>query len=249
MGKNLRTIRATMLLLFAALLFWEGSVSAQVTLRGFDKEAKGEKYQFVTFGQYPYSSVSDVQPVTWRVLVVKDGAAFMITENVIDYTYYHDVKDEYGGPELEYRDTLINAYCNNECINLLFTKDEQQALIEMEEGRGLLSCAKSEELLDRATGFRANPIGVDTRRWAKGTPLAHAKGLKEADEGHSWYWTASRRRPGYRYIVGSDGHISAAACNREGGLRPVVYLDTAKVDVVSGEGTSEHPFIIRYNGQ
>lgn len=248
MSFNKKVTRRMAFLLLAALLFLCCTAAAQVELHGFDKNLKGEKYQFVTFGQYPYTSVSDVRPVTWRVLVVKDGSAFMITENVIDFTYYHNVKDEYGGPVLEYKDTMINAYCNNECINLLFTKDEQKALIEMEEGRGLLSCAKSEELLDRATGFRANPIGVDKNRWAKGTPFAHAKGLKQADEGHSWYWTATRRRPGYRYIVGSDGHISAAASNREGGLRPAVYLDMSKVDVVSGEGTSKNPFIIRYNG-
>ena len=50
-------------------------------LRGY---IKGEEYQYVQLGEYPYEADGTVRPVLWRVLTVNDGSALLLTEYIID---------------------------------------------------------------------------------------------------------------------------------------------------------------------
>ena len=56
-------------------------VPAQAEIQGF---AKGQGYQYVYFGEYPYERDGTVQPVLWRVLSVRDSKALLLTEYIID---------------------------------------------------------------------------------------------------------------------------------------------------------------------
>lgn len=226
------------LLLLLALLPCAGTAE---TVRGYEK---GEEYQYVVFGRYPYDEDGTVKPLLWRVLIVRDGVAFMITDAIIDFIQYNLVKDTDKNDPLDYPDSLIAQYCLGEGLRTMFTAEEQTALTDMGGGRGVLSLATTEELQNPETGFSRAKYTVDKRRHAKGTPYAYAKGLKKiVAQGYSWYWTADWRRLGFRWIVGDNGHISCVGSDRFGGLRPVIYADLSKVQNASGKGTADDPYV------
>ena len=230
------------LLVCAALMMGCTGAMGEDQIRGYEKK---QGWQFVQFGSYPYEKDGTEAPVLWRVLKLEDGRAFMMTENVIDFVLHHTEKDEDPEHPLAYADTLMCRFLNTECVDTLFTPEEKAALTEMEDGRGVLSCATFEELTDTSTGFPSGK-GKNTRRNAWGTPYAYEKGLKKLGSNRcSWYFTATWRRLGFRWIVGDDGHISVVGADRVGGVRPVVYLDVSKVAIASGAGEREDPYILQ----
>lgn len=238
-------------------------------LSGFNKETR--KYQYVTFGQYPYSEEGETAPVLWRVLgpgipdktdIISEGnhrdfdekkyankdeltqenddVFCFITEYIIDTVMYHEVKDEQGDP-LDYAEAMIYDALNGEVIDTLFTEEEQSVLVHMPE-RGLLSApSRKGELFNNAYGFVSEDFGEHPRRCTTGTPYAFAQGLRMIN-GNSWYWTTDWRRYGYRWIVGDNGHISVSGCDREGGIRPICYVRTDRLEIAGGEGTKDNPY-------
>ena len=104
-------------------------------LRGYDTQTR--KYQYATFGVYPYDKDGTEAPVLWRVLgrgipaaddvigkdtydhmakkyanrdeftVENDDVFLLITEYIIDTVLYHPVRDEADGPGLDYADTNV----------------------------------------------------------------------------------------------------------------------------------------------
>ena len=63
--------------LAALLLMLPCAALADSPLRGY---VKGEGYQYVSLGAYPYEADGAVAPVLWRVLETKDGQALLLTE-------------------------------------------------------------------------------------------------------------------------------------------------------------------------
>ena len=234
-------MRKTICLIIAVLLVFScAAACGEAQVRGYVNK---QGWEFVQFGQYPYEADGTPAGVLWRVLKVEDGVAFMITEKVIDFVLHHTEKDKDPEQPLAYADTLMRQFCNETCVPAMFTEAERAALTEMEDGRGLLSCPTFEELTDTATGYPSGK-GKNQRRNAWGTPYAYAKGLKKLGSNNcSWYFTATWRRLGFRWIVGDDGHISVVGADREGGLRPVIYVDLNKVDSLGGEGSREEPYV------
>lgn len=246
------------------------------SLRGF---VKGEGYQYVTFGTYPYSKEGEAAPVVWRVLgqgTPEDDdlnnadndigfdkrkyatgdhlsgdmadAFCLMTEYIIDFTLYHDVADESGGPALDYKDTLLKAYMNDVVLPRLLTAEERSVLIEMPQ-RGLLSVpTRKGELFRPDYGFKTEDFGATPRRATEGTPYAYSLGLKLI-KGHSWYWTTDWRAPGRRWIVGDNGHCSVSGLVREGGIRAVCYVHADQLEITGGEGTKESPYQLSIRSQ
>lgn len=167
----------------------------------------------------------------------------LMTEYVIDFVPFSDVRDEPGGPGLDYCDTLACAYLSGEGLNVMFTPQEQAVLVDM-PGRGLLALpTRRGELFRRDYGFVEEDFTALRTRRATGTPYAHAKGLKRID-GHAWYFTADWRRYGSRWIVGDDGHISTSGADRKGGIRPVIYVHADKLACLGGSGTQADPLVL-----
>ena len=215
---------------------------AQAELRGYDRKQK-PKYQYVAFGEYPYEADGTVRPQLWRALIVEDNVAFLITETIIDFVQYHSEKDTDPENPLQYKDTLMYAFCNGELLSTLFTAEEQALLLPLSGDRGLIGLGTCEELQNLATGFSKAKYTEDKNRQAIGSPYAYAQGLKRIDsKGHSWFFTADWRRPGMRWIVGDNGHISCVGADRFGGVRPVIYVDLTKVECKGGDGTRENPY-------
>ena len=226
-------IRLLPLLLAASLFFLSpmAALSDTPALRGYDPIIK---YQYVTFGEYPTQKDGTREPTLWRVLGVQDGVALLMTEYIIDFLTYNDVKDKDLQNPLAYADSLIRKTSNEQCVNDLFTEAEKACLVEMADGRGLLSVANLDELRNKDHGFFATNYTVDKRRQGQGTPYAKSLGLQNIDgTGNSWYWTTEWRKPGYRWIVGDNGHISTSGIDRKGGYRPVCYV---RMDLLTAQG-------------
>jgi hypothetical protein len=231
----LPALLSALLLMFSPM----AALGEALELRSFVAQ---KKYQYVLFGTYPFDGDGARRGVIWRVLGVEDGVACLMTEYVIDYLQYHDVKDTNPDNPLHYADTIMRNTCNERCVNDLFTEKEAACLVEMGDGRGLLSVPALKELHNTDYGFKGGNFTVDVRRQARGTPYAYAKGLKKIhDTYNSWYWTTAWRRPGYRWIVGDNGHISVSGINREGGLRAVCYIKLDQLDALGGNGERQDP--------
>lgn len=240
-------------------------------LRGYERSLEPQ-YVYVSFGSYPYTKEGAVQPVVWRVLghgvpgdtdVIDSHNApnrkdpkhaimdeqtdenedvyCLITEYIIDMVFYHDVRDTVDNPGLDYENTLMYGTLNGEVLNRLFTPLEQTVLVEMPE-RGLLGLpSRKGELFREDYGFVEEDFVEFPRRATTGTPYAFSQGLKRI-KGRSWYWTTDWRAPGRRWIVGDNGHISVSGVDREGGIRPIIYVRTDMLECIGGTGTLEDPF-------
>lgn len=256
------------------LLMLPLSAAAQepAALTGYNTDT--HRYQYVSFGAYPYGEDGAEAPVLWRVLgagvpggddVINERNSLdfkdkkyanedvfteetadvfcLMTEYIIDTVLYHDVKDEQGGTPLDYADSMMYAALNGEVIDRLFTQEEQSVLVEMPE-RGLLSVpSRKGELFRRDYGFVNEDFVALPRRCTTGTPYAFAQGLRRIN-GNSWYWTTDWRRYGARWIVGDNGHISVSGVNRTGGIRPVCYVHTDRLQIAGGDGTKDSPYIL-----
>ena len=74
-------VKKLLAFLAALLLLAPCAALADTPLRGY---VKGEGYQYVTLGSYPYGADGTPAPVLWRILEVKDGQALLLTEYVVD---------------------------------------------------------------------------------------------------------------------------------------------------------------------
>ncbi|MBR5301516.1 MAG: hypothetical protein IKU38_01605 [Clostridia bacterium] len=241
-------------------------------LRGYD--LKTRKYQYATFGVYPYEKDGTMAPVLWRVLgrgiaaeddVIgreqydhmakkyanrdeftqeNDDVFLLMTEYIIDTVLYHPVRDTAEGPGLDYADTNVKNVLCNEILPLMLTPQEQRVLVEM-PGRGLLSLpSRRGEMFHPDYGFVEEDFTVLKRRSTTGTPYAYAQGLRRIAGDYSWYWTTDWRAPGRRWIVGDNGHISVSGLDREGGIRPICYVHADMLRISGGDGTKDNPFIL-----
>lgn len=268
----MRLNRILCILLLAAMLLPCLSLAEDAAvLRGYDTATR--KYQYATFGVYPYEKDGAPAPVLWRVLgrgiaaeddVIgreeydhmakkyanrdtfteeNDDVFLLMTEYIIDTVLYHPVRDTAEGPGLDYAETNVRNVLCNEVLPLMLTPEEQSVLVEM-PGRGLLSLpSRRGELFHPDYGFVEEDFTVLKRRSTTGTPYAYAQGLRKIVGDYSWYWTTDWRAPGRRWIVGDNGHISVSGLDREGGIRPICYVHADMLTISGGNGTKENPFI------
>ena len=166
----------------------------------------------------------------------------LMTEYIIDFHQYNEERDTRESEALTYKDSEMYRYVTGTSRELdaegkptsvlgwLFTQDEQAVLMEMPE-RGLISLpSRKGELFRKDYGFLAEDFRECLRRQATGTHFAFDQGLKYIVDCWSWYFTTDRRRVGFRWIVGDNGHTSVAGADREGGIRLVCYPHTSQLE-------------------
>ena len=183
-----------------------------------------------------------------------DDLYCLMTEYIIDFHLYNEVRDTREGTPLEYKNSEIYRFLNDKSLDLdqngkpvgllgwMFTENQLAALEYMPD-RGYVSLpSRKGELFRRDYGF----INEDFREWlprqATGTPYAFNQGLKHIVDQWSWYFTTDRRRVGFRWIVGDNGHTSVAGADREGGVRLVCYLHMDNLECLGGSGTKADPY-------
>lgn len=178
----------------------------------------------------------------------------LMTEYIIDFYQYNEVRDTCEGEALAYEDSRIYRYITGTerrldangyptaLLGWLFTQDERAVLVDMPE-RGLVSLpSRKGELFRTDYGFKSEDFNEQLRRQATGTKFAFDRGLKYIVDSWSWYFTTDRRRAGFRWIVGDNGHTSVAGTDREGGIRLVCYPHMSQLHCLGGSGTVSDPY-------
>lgn len=244
--------KALLILLILALLPSAGLAEGNV--RGY---VKGEGYQYVSFGEYPYEKDGTVKPVLWRILEVKDDKALLITEEVIDAQQVIFETDKKVIEKRTYRrigayqESDLYTWMNTEALDtLLGHRMERQALVE-EPGGGAFFILTSEQFLTTAYGFAADMWNEQKSRQASATPYALKRGVyKDSGNGKCPYWAATiKGEKDYKLqLVGYNGHLSWGAYTRVNvGLRPSVRLDLSMLEITGGQGTKADPFTFGFS--
>lgn len=238
------------------MLVCTGIAAAEDTqLRGY---IKGQGYQYIHFGQYPYDRKGNVEPVLWRILEVKDGKALLLTEQIIDCRQVIDVTDEKAIKNYTYRrithytESDLYTWLNTEALDTLLGDSVMRNALVPDEWGGKFFILSDEQFLNVDYGFTNDRWNEQKPRQATVTPYGKKRGVYESNEnGKASYWVnAIKEVEGYKLqLVGYDGHMSWGAYSRKNvGVRPSVQLDLAQLEVVSGTGTKKDPFVFEYTG-
>ena len=221
----------------------------EVLLRGWNKK---EGYVYLTMGTFPQTKEGERLPILWRVLSAEDGRALLLSEYVLearrihgDYKEYankptHKTKPGFNG---DYTQTEMAKYLNGE-FTANFTIGET-GQIAPDETYGLFFLLSGDDLKNKDYGFTSNES-----RKAWGTEYAKANGLfvyRAVRGSHSPYWTRTQstsNTQGARCIKskGEIGYINVIT--EDEGMRPACWLDLADLDILSGAGTKDDPYVL-----
>lgn len=239
-----------MIALLLAFMLLVPMATAEEELRGYDKK---DGYVYLTLGAFPQTENGDVQPILWRVLQVKDGRAYILSEYVLEARRIHGDYKEYANKPTnkknpgfagDFTQTEMALYLNGE-FTANFTEAEL-ALLAPDETLGMFTLLSSDELKDKNLGF-----AKDNDRKAWGTEYATTHGLfvyGSARGNHSPYWSrtqSSTNTQGARCIKskGELGYINVIT--EDEGMRPACWLNMEKIVILSGTGTMEDPFVLQ----
>lgn len=237
-------VRLAALVMAAAMLF---AVSGQAqSLNSYTKE---NGYQYVALGSYPQQKDGTVEPILWRVLEVGEDQAFLFSEYILFNHRVHEDYKEYEAFEGQFNLTEIFGILNGAFLEQAFTPKEQAVLVSDEE-LGRVFLASMQDIKNKAYG-----LGSNKARQGFGTPYALANGLfkyrnTSAGRNSSPYWTRTRSTEylasGVRCTKadGRVGYIRCVVMNE--GIRPAIRLtlQNGQIDILSGSGTLEDPFIL-----
>lgn len=244
-------VKKLLAFLAALLLMLPCAALADSPLRGY---VKGEGYQYVSLGAYPYEADGAVAPVLWRVLETKDGQALLLTEYVMDVSQVIFETDEKVIKKQTYRridsyaESDLYTHLNTTVLDTLLGDDPLRGALLEEEGGGRLFILTDEQFLRTDYGFVNTRWNEQKSRQAVATPYALSRGLyRDRSTGTSPYWVATiRSKDGVKLaLVGYNGHLSWGAYTRTNvGLRLSVRLDMAQLRISGGAGTKEDPFLL-----
>lgn len=245
----MRILKRVLALLLAVLLLLPAAAAEGNDLRGYDKK---QGYEYLLFGTFPQTEEGDRQPVLWRVLQVKDGRAYILSEYVLEARRIHGDYYEYAnkpthkknpGFDGDFTQTEMAKYLNG-AFTANFTAGEL-ALLSPDDELGMFTLLSSDELKDAKLGF-----SKDNDRKAWGTEYAKANGLfvyGSSRGNHSPYWSrtqSSSNTQGARCIKskGELGYINVITLDE--GMRPACWLDMDKLTIASGSGTMDDPYVL-----
>lgn len=225
-------------------------------LRGY---VKGDGWQYVNFGEYPYEKNGAIKPVQWRILDITDGQALLMTEYVIDTQQIIFESDQRKIDKGDYRrissyeESDLYTWMNSEALDTLLGDSPLRGALIDKPGAGKLFILNMMEFLEPDYGFSATKWDNQPSRHAKGTPYAiKSRGLYVGEGGNVSYWAADiKSEEGTRMaLVGYNGHLSWGGYTRKNvGLRMSVLLDLSLLEIESGLGTKEKPFVFAYAGE
>lgn len=256
MRNLLRFVCTLMAMLCLAPALAEETGNEAPALRGWDKKAG---YVYLTLGTFPQTKEGERLPILWRVLTVEDGSqpgsgkALLLSEYVLEARRIHGDYKEFAnkpthktkpGFDGDFAKTEMAQYLNGAFASENFSEGERWALGE-DEIYGLFFLLSSDDLKNKAYGF----INNESRK-AWGTEYAKENGLfvyRAVRGSHSPYWAytqSTSNKQGARCIKsqGEIGYINVTTPDE--GMRPACYLDMAKVEILSGTGTKEDPFVL-----
>ncbi|MBQ6803531.1 MAG: CapA family protein [Clostridia bacterium] len=244
-----------LLMLLAVLLLMPALNAPAEMLRGYEK---GQGYQYVLLGEYPYEKDGTEAPVLWRILDVDDGKALLLTEYIIDTQQAIFETDQKVIENRTYRrlnhyeESDLCPWLDTEMVDRLFDGDQIIRALIKENGSRVFILT-SEQFLTTDYGFSANMWNEQKSRQAVGTPYCIKQRNLYVDRSinKSPYWAATIKDPDdYKLqLIGYNGHLSWGAYTRVNvGLRLSVRLDLSQLEITGGSGTKDHPFTLSYVG-
>lgn len=169
----------------------------------------------MAYGRYPQGTGGENEAIQWRVLQVKDGAALLLSDRVLDVRPVQ-AEGQYRG----FEGSELAAWLDGHFLHAAFNEQERAGLL-MREGRRV-GLPSADDLKNKAYGF-----GQEKNREAKGTEWANAQGLERYANGSGSYWIFNRsesNKSAHRRVMrgGSFGYSGAAS--RNVGLRPMILV-------------------------
>ena len=253
-------VKRTLTMGVLILLLLCAAARASAEIRGYEKD---RGYDYATLGSYPYEADGTEKPVLWRVLQADDGQALLLTEYILDakqviFESNAKVIENHSFRRISaYDESDLYAWLNTEGLNALLGDDPLRGALMEEPGLGRLFPLPQEQYMNVDNGFERGQWGEEVnaypRRQGTCTPYAAAQGLYvDYRNQKSPYWcVAIKDASDYKFgLVGYNGHISWGAYTntKVGGLRLAVQLDLDLLEIASGTGTKEDPYVLRYTG-
>ena len=210
--------------------------------------------------------------VWWIINVSEDKHALMISEDILDVHQIIECESEAQSNARRFRrikafnESDLYTWMNGEMLDdLCSEQDFRAALVETENG--YCFPLTTEQWRNHEYGFPDDNKGTVEDHppqllsyIREAAPTEYCKAHKlyttwkqnpriNISHGHSPYWTATLRN--YKdwehcykvQIVGYDGHLSWGVYTRINiGVRPSLLVDLNKINLVGGDGSSEHPW-------
>ena len=224
--------------LILALAVLGGALAAEpFAISGYDKNGG---YIYVTLGMFPLSSADSHEPILWRALTVENGAAYLLSEYILDSRPVQSDKENYRGWE----GSELYLWLNGEFLETAFTASERAVIRQNTADKAYVTLLTADEVRTESYGF---PDNSDHR--AEGTVYARSRGLDSYSGRvrYSPWWlrdTSAQQEMQQRRII-EDGKLGRTGVHsRTTGVRPALWVDLALVVVAAGSGDKDDPFVL-----
>lgn len=188
----------------------------------------------IEFGRFDYKELGygdGNEKVLWDVLAIEDGRALLISHYIVSRCKYDEnaMKEEY---DTNWEQSDLRKYLNEELINQMFNKDEQESILEV-----TIDNPNSDEYCQKLNGFEivgnSNPCGETTdklfllsfeeyERYYENRSDGTSTGKKGIE---SSFWLRSTGIDGHHgLLVNSQGNILPNYVNENVGVRPAMYV-------------------------
>lgn len=223
--------------LFVYLLICMMLCTLSVPASGLKSFQKETGYTYFAFGSYPQTAAAEEKPVVWRVLQIKDGFIYALSDAILDTGRIDGQQWVYPG----WLKSELHEWLNDVFFNRAFTLDEQRAM-HREEVLGYVSLPSVDDIRNPAFGF----LGDKDRQLA-GTDYALARGLyRYSSRSYSPIWTrtASQKSHAHRSTKSGGGIGFIGVESDDLGILPVIWLIEDEVQISSGTGTAFSPYVL-----
>ena len=199
------------------------------------------------------------EPIEWIVLDAQDGKSLVISKHILDSAPFHEARKEGNWVESSIRRQLNSSFFGD-----AFSKQEQNAIVSSdvdnskEQGNPVWitrAGANSRDYIFLMSYAETKTFfPTDDDRTCKPTDFAVSNGVNQNSDGYSWWWlrsVGSNRGNAFAGTVGSNGKLgnSNYENNRQGGLRPALWVDQEKLKLAVAQGkAAEEADLFRTTG-
>ena len=212
----------------------------------------------VIFGHYEQDNdqTNGKEPIEWIVLDKQDGKSLLLSKYALDSKQFHETKNP-----VNWDTCSLRRWLNNDFFKEAFSQNEQKVVVYSYVDNSvnqrnpatvtspgsntsdyvfLLSYAEAKTYLD-----------IKTIQICEPTDFAVAQGINKNKDNYSWWWLRSsgekvdlhlnpinpQSRHNYVDTVSSSGILGNRnyADNKQGALRPVIWVDSEKLDLLFAE--------------
>lgn len=228
--------------IFVCVILLMTLVSLSAAVDGFRPYQKADGYQYIAFGEYPQTALGEKRPIVWRVLDVKDGLVYALSDAILDVRRIDGQQWVYKG----WFDSELYDWLNDQMLMQSFSEEEQKALHSDAE-LGFLSLPSVDDIRNPAYGF-----ADDKCRLFVGTEYALAQGLyRYSNRSYSPIWTrtASQKSHAHRSTKSGGGVGFIGVESDDLGILPVIWIKADGVGIASGAGTLVSPYVLKPVGK